>query len=820
MLNPPKLRKLALASSILMGVPLSGLAQPASSAGAAADDAASPQSRSRVLEEVTVTARRREESLQEVPVAITALSSMRIQEASIQSISHLTALVPGLRFGAEGGRSNTSVSLRGLSKLPIGEGVPAVVAYFAEAPLPGEGVDVPTYDLANIQVLKGPQGTLFGRNTLGGAVLISPEAPTYAPEGYLQATVGNYNYKVLEGAVNAPLIEDTLAVRFAGQWRDRDGTTENLNGGHDFDDIHQHAGRLSILWDPAENLSNTLILDYFKAAEQPGGEIIISARPQILSQIFTPFFGPDYGNALAEDVRAYAAAQQAAGPWKAFSNLDDQHMDRESKGIVNTTTWDITSDITLKNIFSYREAFISTQINTGGVGPLIPELGGFTLFHAASLSDREFLTNELQLQGQSFDDRLEWIVGAFYSNDKSNAPMGSTFVQFDPLIDGSDATSVTSHIENRNKALFSQIGVDLSEWLVSGLTLNLGYRYSWDEVEACGGTFASGYVSVSDCERTAALGLADGTGVIKNDGDAPTYTIGLDWAATDNLFFYVTHRRGYRGVGVNTPRFETLSTTGGFSTGPAGCSLGGMFVTCPDLRPFQQTEEETLEDFEIGMRSDWMAGNVPVRLNVAAFQADYKDGLQFFNAVNLTGVPASAPDAPTRGSIGVNAADITIQGVELEAIVQPTDRLTLSANGSYVDQEIDKLTVPPIGGLALTENQVTLPTPRFSGTLALRWELPVRPLDGDLIWNIDYYYTSEWDAQVGVELPSYEITNTRLDWNNISGSGVSVGAWARNLTDEEYATSPTVLIPAFPTSTVFFGEPRTFGVDVRYTWGG
>src|SRR3546814_13994760 len=162
---------------------------------------------------------------------------------------------PGLRVRAEGGKTTTTVIRRGLGRNPIGEGVPAVVTYFADIPLVGEGTNVPAYDIASIQVLKGPQGTLFGRNTIGGAIIIQPEAPNYEFGGYVKGEYGRFDYRTLEGAINIPIVQDKAAVRFAGQIRRQDGSIKNLSGGPDFNDMHQDAFRVSLLLEPFEERS-------------------------------------------------------------------------------------------------------------------------------------------------------------------------------------------------------------------------------------------------------------------------------------------------------------------------------------------------------------------------------------------------------------------------------------------------------------------------------------------------------------------------------------------------------------------------------------
>lgn len=214
---------------------------------------------------IIVTARRREETLQTVPVAIQAFSSEQLEERGIQELGDLSSSVAGLRFGSEGGKNGTTLTLRGLSRIPLGEGVPAVVTYFANVPLAGEGSNLPTFDLSGIQVLKGPQGTLFGQNTIGGAVLVEPARPSFDLGGYVQGQYGNFDALTIEGAINVPVIADVAAIRVAGQMRRRDGYVTNLSGGENFDDIHQDSARISLLVEPSSNFSNTTIFDWVRS---------------------------------------------------------------------------------------------------------------------------------------------------------------------------------------------------------------------------------------------------------------------------------------------------------------------------------------------------------------------------------------------------------------------------------------------------------------------------------------------------------------------------------------------------------------------------
>lgn len=801
----PKLSNLALSTATLLSVavPQAALAQgEAESRSARLSD---------VIEEIVITARRREETLQEVPVSMDAFSTVRIQEATVLDLGDLTNLSPGIRFSFEGSKTSTSVSMRGLGKVPLGVGVPAVVVYMNDVSMPEEGTNMPTYDLENIQVLKGPQGTLFGRNTLAGAVLMTTQKPTHEFEGYVKGGVGNYELTDMEGAINIPLVPDMLSARLAFQKRERDGTTKNMNDGPDFDDINQESVRLSVLFEPTDNLSNILVVDYNEAFEQPAAVRIRNTNLSSLGPL-APLWGPP--------IEAFYKAQLDLGPHRAFSNLTDPGANRRTVGFTNTTEIELSDNLLVKNIFGYRDIYLNTQINTAGTGPLIVPVPGvpgleseLVLFIASSQMNRTYLSNEIQLQGTSFGDRLDWIVGGLYAEEEPDGPSGSEFQIFDLLIDGSNQRYAGTYVENKHYAVFGQIELDISEWTVSGLSFELGARYSKDKVDACAGGLPSRYPTQRECDTVAALGLLDGTGTVDTDGSEPTYNIGLNWQVSDDLFVYLTHRSAFRAGNVNLPAFETAFTTGG-----SGCSLAGSPVTCPDLRPFQTVGKETLKDFEVGFKSDWdLSNGVLARLNASYFYSIYEDGVQFFNAVNEAGIPPAAPDSPARSSIAVNTADFTIQGLEFIASLSPIEGLTFSATGAFIDQTIDELAMGPFG-VARSKDEVTLPTPEFSGTLAMRWELPYRPLDGDLILNVDYFYTDKWDGQLGIPLPSYELTNTRLDLRNIGNTGFDLGLWIRNAFDEEYETAPLTLSSQFPVATTYWGAPRTWGLDLRYSW--
>ncbi len=776
-----------------------------------ANESAPPKgtSASSGIRDIVVTARRREESAQTVPVSVTAFSAEELATRGVQLTQDLNVAVPGFRYSGIGGKSNMEIVMRGLTQTPIGEGTPATIIYMDEVPLPNKASNIPFFDIASTQVLKGPQGTLFGRNSLGGAVLVTPNAPSYTLEGYLKGAVGNYSASTLEGAFNLPIVDEKIALRVGGQVRRRDGFVQNLSGGPDFNDLNQKAFRASLLIQPTDAITNTVMFTYFRANERQTGSRVILTQPGII---------PGLSELVDPGIADYVAQEQAAGFYSSFSDLGpgNDKAYRRQWIIQNKTEVQIGS-VTAKNIFSLTHVDRNDIVGPTGLDVIPTVAGPFYLYSGQIINERKYLTEELQFSGNSFDDKLTWIVGAFYSKDSPNGLNGTVIraFTFSPEFTGYGS----AHVKSRNVSLFGQIALDLSDIVTPGLTFNAGFRYSWDKVSACAGVDPSAFLTVSQCNAIAARNLPDGYGIISAKGSAPSWTVGLDYKVNDDLFLYFTSRRGYRGVNVNTPLFETPYTTGAVIVPPEpggpGCTGPGNI--CPDLRGFQTIKPEKLTDFEFGIKSNFRAGDVDGRFNIAAFLSKYKNALEVFN-VGFAGIYAGAPDFPTQGSVGINAADETIWGIEAELALKPTSTLSLNFNGAYNHAKVDRIAFPPTAGLAFTKSDVTLPTPEWTGSASFSWTTPLAPLDGDVVLHGDYFVTSKYGGSFGRYLPGYNVVNGRLAWQNIAQKGLDLAIFARNLLKEKYILAPDVLSPAFPINSGTWGEPRTYGVEARVTF--
>lgn len=742
------------------------------------------------LEELVVTARRRVETSQSVPISLGALDEDQLVEKGVTDLKDLTSLSPGLRVVTTGGGTNADISMRGLKRVPIGDGASAVVVYFADVALPYNASIVPTFDLQNVQVFKGPQGTLFGRNTLGGAVSLTPVEPHgNGVEGYAKASVGNFNSHLVEGAVNLP-VSDDVSVRLAYQQQKADGYVENIGVGNDLNDINNESLRASLLWTPADNIMNLTVVDYMEADEAGTASVIVENARNPFGLVNTLFaFSP-------EELDAVIANQEALGPYKSDYS-DAPVTTRKFWGVSNKTEWD-TDTFTVRNIIGYREArsFV-TQDTDGGNwaadgGGVIPGTGGIpiqpgmTVFNANSADESSQLTNELQVFGSALDENLDWIVGAFYLTTEAEGPSGT---QFPVLVPRPWNVAFNSR---DNIAIFAQGGYAVES--IEGLSINAGYRYTWDESESCGFTEAlpayKPTTNPSDCPSSAA---------VKRDGEEGTWTFGLDYQFSEDIFVYGVTRRGFREGGLNTPVLDNTA-----------------------FAPYQSYEPEFITDVEIGIKTDWTIANIPVRYNLTVFQTDYEDIQALVNVTNYSAVvngdadPNNDVPAVGYSSLNINGGEATITGAESDLTVMLTDELTINLMVNYLHQSVDEHAPAPLPFTSPPE--ITSPTPQWSSTASIRYGVPIESLNTDLVINADVYWSD--DFTVGVwEGESYSVANLRIQLDGINGGGFGVSLWAKNILDEEYWSAGGATTPSLGFYTAQVGAPRTYGMELSYKFG-
>ena len=594
------------------------------------------------LEEVVVTARRKEENLQDVPITITALSNDYLRKANITQLSDIRTHVPSLGISVGGSSSNTPIiSLRGQRPSEVLTSLdPAVPLYFNDVALsPTQGTNLSLYDLENIQVLKGPQGTLFGRNSTGGAVLFSPMKPGDELGGYFDVQAGNYSLLSFEGAVDVP-VNDMLKLRLAIRKVDRNGYQDNLadnelRADESFWDEHSEAIRVSAMFEPNERLQSLTVFDW--------------NRNEMSARVPTPaaFKSVNFGNADLLipfcNLCGTLSFAQFADPGVIDDALERQRnrsvheieTDYDAREYVrnifasNTTTFEINDNFTVKNIFGYRNLEFSNQFDTDGTALAL--LGNVTTgiwnnpatnsivtgsndFPPRALEAEQF-SNEFQVIFNNDANNLEIISGLYYfelsGTDKSPVQVTTAVLQDSPAGD----------TFNRSSAVFAEATYDPADYF----SFTAGVRYTWDyrEVTVRNLEYAAGDLEgIRNGENFQCRTEEPGSGIAGFDANGdPIFQAGviLDPATTDCRRRESKDFRAptWRVVGQFKPLdgvmfYNSLST--GYRSG--GFNLRGQRDA--DLQPFN---EETVLTWELGTKIDWTFDNgVAMRLNAAFFK--------------------------------------------------------------------------------------------------------------------------------------------------------------------------------------------------------
>jgi iron complex outermembrane receptor protein len=751
-----------------------------------------------------------------VPVSVAAFSGDALEEHHVTRLGDLTLIAPGLRFASQGGGASLNVVLRGLQRTASSNAPNAVITYFADVPLYFSGSNIAPYDMASIQVLKGPQGTLFGRNAIGGAILLTPQAPTYKLGGYIRGSYGNYNARDLEGALNLPIIQDKIALRVAGKISRRDGYTHVIGKGGDADDVHTDAFRASLLITPTAGIRNNTVFDYYLADEVGPGSIFVgftgggAIRVPQLAHFFdcntVNAFNPAGCAALPAvpalsspgyDLDDQLARQRAAGVRTTYSDIV-QNLYRKQLGVSNKTEIDVTDGLTLRNIFGYRETRIRTAFNVDGVDSPLPVIDGYTRDSQKQYSD------ELHAYGKLMDGRLEYLVGLFYIKESPNGKgSGTNFVAFAP-----SGKYTVAYQTKTNKAAFGQVSFKLND----ALKLTGGIRYNTTSTTGCSAVAPESIpVALLTDPKTGEPSVlpgncatAAGSSTVSEKEHAWTYNVAVDWQVSNSVLLYATHRKGFREGGLNYPLFNSPCTTSG-NSGQCGTATGA------DLRPYQTIKPEYVRDVELGFKSEFPLGEGKARFNAALYYTWYSNGILGFNTNGI--VPTGDPAAPQFASINVNVGDYHIKGIEAELTLQPVSGLSWTNTAAYTDSKLVKATLPNIPGLSTA---LPLPaSPKLAVTSALRWVMPVHPLDGDVTFNADVYHQGSFYV-TGDTLPAFTVANARLEWSNISGSGFSAAVYMRNIFDKTYSIAGVAAASGIGTITRNYAEPRMYGIELGY----
>jgi iron complex outermembrane receptor protein len=765
------------------------------------------------LEEIVVTARRREERLQTVPIAITAFTQTDLEQKHVEQLRDLAKSVPSLAVSLTSSDPNSffsgQVRLRGLAGTEI---------YFADVPLSGTDYNNATglthglspgfyYDLETVEIDKGAQGTLFGRPSIGGLISIQPKRPTNALEGYLQTTFGNYGDKENEFAVNVPVVEDKVLLRVAGQMQQRDGYTKNLQDGSYLDDRNYYAWRVGLTLRPTDDFENYLVYDGYWQDSHGASNMLAKINPKFpiigLSSSFSPVplnspsceftvtlaasgvgappggCGIGYFGAFPT-LPAVFARQQALGPRTILGRASSEIGKDYFYGFTDIATWDISDSLSLKNIAAarvFKQLGVDDFTSTG----LQVAIFGFPGNNHGWNNNEVQYTEELQLSGKALNDRLDWRVGGFLLFDH---PLGYTTIVLDGL-----GSTVFNHYreDSRSQAVFAHGIYDLSDW-VENLRFTAGYRYTWDY-----DSLAEQSTMPGDGVKRGAGGVANNCGIPLHDNNCTGqvdsnfssfgWNLGLDYQWTPQTLLYVRAGNAYR--------------------------PGGTILAVPP--PYNKYQPEHVTDVELGVKTDYELLGIHGRTNADIYHTDYKSiQVSIDIAQGQTVVPITA-----------NAASAYLEGAEIEQTFDLPYGFDLSAHGSYIythydsyPQAFGQVGSPPFQYIPLFQFGVT-PT----------YHVPIDPSWGQMSASISWSWyghqsTSPLSNEPLNNQPHYQNFDIRADWTNIFQQPFDLAFFMTNVTDNLHIVGQIPLSTAAGFSSNAYNPPRMFGFSLKYRFNG
>ncbi|MEQ8264172.1 TonB-dependent receptor [Pseudohaliea sp.] len=736
-----------------------------------------------VLEEVIVTAQKREQSLQDVPVAVTAFSGERLQESGVRDFFEVSNIDPALSVGKSQTSTATSFSIRGVFTSSQNFGLESSVGLYVDGVYRARQSAMINnlVDVASVEILRGPQGTLFGRNTPSGAVSLNSRKPDFDGEGYLEASGGDLDLFSIDGAKSITLIDDELAIRATGFYMERDGYIDVLDLGDEvLEDRDRWGGRLQALWLPTDDLSIHLIADYSEIDEVccAAGNYVNNLQAQQLPPGAAPVFGTD-NNVLAAG--GTVIDQDRFFDYEVASSFLPTSQN-EDKGLSLQVDWALPA-FDLTSITAYREFDSYDEIDAD-----FYDIDALIRSNDARQSQ---FSQELRIAGTT--EKLTYVGGLFYFEQELDL-QADTIVGEDTgqlvgvpaaLFPAGGLARNVSAQDNKAYAAFGQIDYNLTDSLV----LTGGLRWTREQKD-----MQNFFTEINPGIGFAFFPpLAPRDDVDEDiDDDQVTGTAKVSWFAREDMMFYVSYGTGYKAGGVNTDRIQQ--------------SLNVVF------------DAEESQSWEVGMKAEFP--EQALRVNLALHRTETDD----LQTISFQGT----------GFALQNAGVAEAQGGELDLLWQPLDNTTVTLGYAYNDAEYDDFEAGDcwIG----TPFHTGQPDPRANGdgscdrsggllsgnpehtmVTSLRQDFALSSnltafLYGEYIW-IDERMTDVNNDPLKLA-DDYSIINLRAglileDWD------VQITAWGRNVGDEDYTNTIADAVAQPGRMIAYFNEPATWGINVR-----
>ena len=736
--------------------------------------------------DIIVTAQKRSENIQDVPIAISAVSSEYLESRDISSIDRLGSIAPNVKIErAPSNKTISQISIRGSVTInPAVTWEPAVGLYLDGVYIAkAQGSIFDVADLERVEILRGPQGTLYGRNALAGAVNLVTKKPSGEAGGSAEITYGNFDYMKGKAVLNLPKF-GIFSAKLSGQIQKRNGFVKigpnpfpaaflaRPNSVTDTNDLYGESGMFQLRAEPSDNITIDYALDYSRFNQRPDyAQLVKVNRNGDPRDIFDPA-SPSYPFAGAFfPLNLYTNTNR-----QSSGSIDGSPLFEKSRTYGHSLTIAVElGAATLKSISTYRNLRWSDSLDLDGSPLDVAFTQRFTTFNAYS--------QELQLTGTAANDRLNYVLGGFYYKEKAETLGPQSFF--------GGATRFQSDYGSHTEAyaLYAQLDYKLTD----AFKLTLGGRYTHEKKDV------RRFLQIPGTPAVTLVNIPYG-GVpdAKYNNFSPAAT--LSYEVNDNVNVYARFARGFKSGGFN-------GETNDFRAPFAGCPTGA-FELCNPYRP------EKVDSYEFGIKTKLLDNSLI--LNLAAFRDQHKDiQLSIFEATGAA------------SSIVRNAASARIQGLELEAIARPADWLTINGSVAYLDAKYNRYID---GGIDVTNNRAFPHAPKYTAAIGADWRIAKGDwgkfnLTGDMNF-VSAYFTFPY--ALTTPTPSDQnafttrskgrtIINLRAALSDLKlgGLNVELAAWVRNLTKESNPQNFIDFGPGFGGLTVgYFPDPRTYGLSL------
>jgi len=762
--------------------------------------------------DIIVTAQKRSQSLQDVSAAVSAIGADRLQSAQVNNIQDLQTIVPSVNFGSD--FNQAKIFIRGVGANTSTTGSSTGVAFHVDGAYVAraEAQLTSLFDVERVEVLRGPQGALYGRNAVGGSINLITAKPSDTFEGYARLTYGNYNAITSEVAIGGP-ITGGISFRVAGKTENRDGYGRNPVSGRDVDDLNRRMGRVQLMFDIAPKTSLLLSGEYFRQSDSSGAIHYLRAS------------FPGVARLAPLGVGGYATNP------RDLATESSPGTDTETYSFTGTFHTELTSTLGITNITNYRRFRTSLfqDLDLSAVVDSLPTNGQATTVQERRIDSKQF-SNEFQINYNS--DLMNAVLGLYYFNERQrpidNVGLSNRNGMFQNIavlqaagVDLNTAYALCgyspgtvngtviapkrvcthSNLGDETFAIFGQTEIKLGAVsdALSGVTIKLGGRWSSEHV---------------DSENPSIIITRNGVGPVLQYTAAGTHrertfkdftpTAGIEWKPSRDLMLYYTYSEGFK---AGSPENAAGSTT--------------------------IVDPETVANHEIGIKASparWLTVNL----------AGYAYTL---NGLQLNKTIAGGPTGYT--TIFQNAAKTRAKGFELEVNARPLDGLTLSGAVSYTDAHyVDYLTLDPLnpanvaggtpynavtnpdptaygapgGGNIQLAGNPTRNSPRWSWSTHAAYEIQAPGLNGSITPSIDVSYKgktyfSEFKRDIE-SANAYAMVDASLTYQ-LDARKISVQLWVKNLTDV-FRPSSTFALATGRLIGATWLPPRTFGATLGY----